>query len=114
MPPRNITVSEAKTSENSCISDRYGAYFVTNNNRQACCTSGYVFRSRNKEATMQSLVKLLVILSVAALAMAVIEAIIPGVHFIGEPESYSRLSNNLALIAIAIFFCCRDPNKSQD
>jgi hypothetical protein len=61
---------------------------------------------------MQNIVKLLIILSVGALVMAIVEALVPQVHFLGQPESYSRLSNNLALIAIATALCCRNLTKS--
>ena len=60
---------------------------------------------------MQNLVKLLVFLSVVALIVAVLEVLIPGLPLLGAAESYSRLSNNLALIAIATYFCCGDSSK---
>ena len=58
---------------------------------------------------MQNLMNILVGLSVLAFALAVIVALfIPGGLIGVTPEGYSRACSNLALISIALHFCCKD------
>jgi len=58
---------------------------------------------------MQNLMNILVGLSVLAFALAVIVALfIPGGLIGVAPEGYSRACSNLALISIALHFCCKD------
>ena len=58
---------------------------------------------------MQNLMNILVGLSVLAFALAVIVALfIPGSLIGVGSEGYSRACSNLALISIALHFCCKD------
>ncbi len=63
---------------------------------------------------MQILVKILIVLAALTFLMGGIQVIFPVSPIMDiYPESFSRASSNLALIAIALSVCCKSCSKSS-
>ncbi len=63
---------------------------------------------------MQNLVKVLIGLAAVALILGGIQ-VFAELRIMGlAPESFSRASNNLALIAIALSLCCKGETAAAD
>lgn len=57
---------------------------------------------------MSKIIQLLIGLAILAFVLGVIAVIFPAFQILHiMPESYSRGSNNLALLAIALSLCCK-------
>lgn len=62
---------------------------------------------------MQKIVQILIGLSILTLILGGIQVIFPISVMDIYPESFSRASSNLALIAIALSVCCKNNCKSS-